>query len=300
MLKNKTAVKILSLLIAIVLWAYVMGEVTPTTTYTLKNLKVNIVNEDILEEDGYAIAGNTDFRVAVTMEGKRSVVKKVRGDDLDITADVQGYRRGTHYVEVKVEAPDDVKVVDIKDSKIKIKVEEKVFEQKAVTVVLTGKTEGIELKDAAAAPDMIEVSGAKSDVERVRSVNAPVSAKNLEKGDGGTEVGLVAVDGSGDQVKEVELSTDKVRVEASVMRTKTVNLKTVVKGGGSNVSVEAPGKIKIQGTKKDLAKIKTIKTESIDVSGVKGTAVFTLVPDVPEGIKVLTSSDKLIATVTVK
>ncbi|MBR6444785.1 MAG: hypothetical protein IKS63_05100 [Firmicutes bacterium] len=301
MLRNKTVVKILSLLIAIVLWAYVMGEVTPTSSATLKDLKVNIVNEDVLEEAGLAVAGDTEYKVTVVLEGKRSVVKKVKKDDLDVTADVQGYKRGTHYVDVKVEAPDDVKVVDIKDSKIKIKVEEKVSVKKKVSIVLTGNSEGAELKDEEAAPDTVTVSGAASDVEKVRSVNAPVSAKALEKGKGEADAELIAVDGSGDQVKAVSLSTEKARIQASVMRTKTVPLKVKIKGEGKKkVSIDAPEKIKIQGTKTDLADINKISTESIDVSGLKGTAAFQLTLDVPKGIKVLTPSAKLIATITVE
>ena len=303
MLKNNNVVKVLSVLIAIVLWAYVMGEVTPTSSQTLKNIKVNIVNEEILEEAGLAVAGAANYRVSVTLEGKRSVVKKVRAGDLDVTADVQGYKRGVHYVEVKVEAPDDVKITDIKDSKIKVTIENEVSENRKVDVVLTGNSEDVELKDETVAPDTIQISGAESDVEKVKKINAPVSAKALEKGEGKAEADLVAVNEAGDEVKEVDLSSETAEVQASVMRTKTVKLKTVLRGEKKNtgtVSVDAPGKILIQGTKKDLAGIESIKTKSIDVSSLTGTNVFTLEPKAPDGIKVLTPSEKLFATITVK
>ena len=301
MLKNKNVVRVLSVLIAIVLWAYVMGEVNPTSSSTLKNIKVNIVNEEVLDEAGLAIAGSTDYRVSVTLEGKRSVVKKVRAGDLDVTADVQGFKRGVHYIEVKVEAPDDVKVTDIKNSKIKVKIEKKVSESRKVNPVLTGNNDDAVLKNAAVAPDTVQVTGAKSDVEKVKHVNAPVSAKALEAGKGEAEAELVAVNGSGDEVKEVELSAETAKVKASVMRTKTVTLKVPVRGENKNtrkVSVDAPGKVKIQGTKKKLAGVEEITCKSIDVSDVYGTTVFDLELKTPKGIKVLTPEDKLIATVT--
>ena len=221
MLRNKNVVKVLSLLIAIVLWAYVMGEVTPNSTHKLKDLKVNIVNQDVLEEEGLAVAGDNNYKVSVTLEGKRSVVKKIKPEDLDVTADVQGYKRGTHYVEVRVEVPNDVKVTDIKDEKIKINIEDRVSIKKKVSIVLTGNSEGVELKDQTAAPDTIEISGARSDVEKVRNVNAPVSVKALENGKGEAEAKLVAVDGSGDQVKAVGLSVETVRIRATIKKSKT-------------------------------------------------------------------------------
>ena len=218
MLRNKNVVKVLSLLIAIVLWAYVMGEVTPTSTHKLKDLKVNIVNEDVLEEEGLAVAGDNNYKVTVTLEGKRSVVKKIKAEDLDVTADVQGYKRGTHYVEVRVEVPDDVKVTDIKDGKIKVTIEKRISVKKEVSIVLTGSSEGVELKKAKAAPDTVEISGARSDVEKVRNVNAPVSVKALENGKGEAEAKLVAVDGSGDQVKAVSLSADTVNIQVKIKK----------------------------------------------------------------------------------
>ena len=46
MLRNKNIVRILSLLIAVVLWAYVMGEINPETTIKFKNINVEILNQE--------------------------------------------------------------------------------------------------------------------------------------------------------------------------------------------------------------------------------------------------------------
>lgn len=302
MLNNKTAVKILSVLIAIILWAYVMGEVTPTSSQTLKDVKVNVVNEEVLNEEGLALSGSTDYRVNVTLEGKRSIVKNVEKDELDVTADVQGYKRGTHYVKVRVEPPEDVKVTDIKDSKIKIKVEKLVSVKKKVNIVLTGNSSGAELKGQTSSPETVEVSGARTDVDKVRHVNAPVSAKALEKGNGAAEVSLVAVDGSGDEVKTVDLSTDRASIQGTVMKTKSVPLKVKIKGESSNkydISIDIPEEVTIKGTSDDIDKVSEIRAKAIDVSDVTSTTKFKLELSVPDNAEVTTDADELVAVVTV-
>ena len=302
MLNNKTAVKILSVLIAIILWAYVMGEVTPTSSQTLKDVKVNVVNEEVLNEEGLALSGSTDYRVNVTLEGKRSIVKNVEKDELDVTADVQGYKRGTHYVEVRVEPTEDVKVTDIKDSKIKIKVEKLVSVKKKVNIVLTGNSSGAELKGQTSSPETVEVSGARTDVDKVRHVNAPVSAKALEKGNGAAEVSLVAVDGSGDEVKTVDLSTDRASIQGTVMKTKSVPLKVKIKGESSNkydISIDIPEEVTIKGTSDDIDKVSEIRAKAIDVSDVTSTTKFKLELSVPDNAEVTTDADELVAVVTV-
>ena len=47
MLKNKTVLKIVSLVIAIFLWIYVMGEVDPETKVKVYGIEVNYINTEL-------------------------------------------------------------------------------------------------------------------------------------------------------------------------------------------------------------------------------------------------------------
>ena len=49
MLENKNVLKVLSLLLAIVLWAFVLGEVNPTVKKTITNIPVEFTNVEQLE-----------------------------------------------------------------------------------------------------------------------------------------------------------------------------------------------------------------------------------------------------------
>ena len=48
MLKSKKFNIVLALIIAIALWAYVLGEVNPESTATVKNIPINFTNQESL------------------------------------------------------------------------------------------------------------------------------------------------------------------------------------------------------------------------------------------------------------
>ena len=56
MLNNKKVTIVLSFVIAICMWTYVVGETNPTVTKTFKDIPIKIKNEKILEEHGLAIS----------------------------------------------------------------------------------------------------------------------------------------------------------------------------------------------------------------------------------------------------
>ena len=78
MLKNKTVLKIVSLVIAIFLWIYVMGEVDPETKVKVYGIEVNYINTELLAENGLAVAEDEPVTINATIEGKRSDVNKAK------------------------------------------------------------------------------------------------------------------------------------------------------------------------------------------------------------------------------
>ena len=61
MLNNKTFLRIFSLVAAVLLWMYVMGEVDPAKTSTVSNITVSFMNSDMLAEEGLAPIENENM-----------------------------------------------------------------------------------------------------------------------------------------------------------------------------------------------------------------------------------------------
>ena len=52
MFQSKTAMKVLSLLMATILWGYVIWETNPAISPTINNVPVQILNAESIEEKG--------------------------------------------------------------------------------------------------------------------------------------------------------------------------------------------------------------------------------------------------------
>lgn len=305
MLRNKNIGRILSLLIAVVLWAYVMGEINPETTIKFKNINVEILNQESLEDRGLALVGTRNYTVDIALEGKRSAVKKVKKEDIGVTADVTGYKKGTHYVEVKVSTPDNTKVSNIKESRIKVKIDRLVAVRKVVNVVLTEKgSSDLELGNISVTPEEIEVTGAESTVAKVKNINVAVTKAQIEDADG-EEVRADAkpVDKNGNTVKGVTLSVNSVNVKAKLYHFKTVPLKVNIKGKvGARYQVanmDVPNDITIRGSKTALSKIESIKAD-VDISRVTESTELPVNPKLPKGVQISNRSDDMKVKLTLK
>ena len=263
MLKNNTVLKILSLLIAIFLWVYVMGEVDPTTTQTIRDIPVKILNEEWLEENKLAVKGSQDFSVDVIVEGSRAELNRMDHSEITAEVDLFGFTKGRNQVPVHVEVPDDVTLKEIKNSKISITLEDLVSTDKDVTVTFSGETEaGTDPGEIVSSPAQIEVTGGKSAVNSVAAVEADIRASELTDELQTFTVKPIAVDRDGAQVANVTLSAETVDVQGVLHYTKTLEIsgkKVNLKGLGEELSASvrtAKISLKVTGRKEAVEAIR--------------------------------------------
>ena len=69
MLENKKLNMIISLLIAISLWAFVIGEVNPEASRSYRDIPIRFVNQETLEQSDLAVYTVSQRTVNVTLRG---------------------------------------------------------------------------------------------------------------------------------------------------------------------------------------------------------------------------------------
>ena len=77
MLKNNRFNMILALVAAIVLWAYVLGEINPSSSTVVRNVPINFINEEALEEEGLALLSSSATTVNISISGQRTAITRV-------------------------------------------------------------------------------------------------------------------------------------------------------------------------------------------------------------------------------
>ena len=97
---NNMLAKILSLVIAILLWSYVMGVENPNETITIRNVRVNFQNMESLEQKGLILLSPSEQFVNIKISGKKNDLDKIRQGSIYATADLEGYGVGDSRVRV--------------------------------------------------------------------------------------------------------------------------------------------------------------------------------------------------------
>ncbi len=113
MFRNRKTLMILSLLIAIALWMFVMDQVDPKTELTVTDVKVEMHGTDVVENMGLTATLVKPKIVNVELQGKRSQVNKAKKKGLTAYIDVSTCDYGENEAEIRVELPSGVRGVSI-------------------------------------------------------------------------------------------------------------------------------------------------------------------------------------------
>ncbi len=303
MFQNKNANRILSLIIAIILWGYVILDINPTVEQRFENVPVKIQNQETLRQRGLALTDN-EYTTTVIVSGKRSDIAKINVEDIGATMDVYGYALGTNYIPVKIELPDNLSIAGHVSSKLEVNIEKYVSSNREVNVTFTGETqEGMEPGDITISPQQVEIRGAKSRVEAVKQLVAEVPIASIMNS-GTVSVPIQPMDEGGNYVGSVELSSTTATISASLLNVKKVNVSLAVEGEINKEleveSIDIPKEAYITGDAETLKKIDALTAAAIDITDVKASTSIPLEFSLPDGISLSGNYPAPMLTITIK
>lgn len=299
---STTFYKILSVLIAVVLWAIVAYQEDTVMTRWIKNVPVTVVGADVLDQNGYFITEIDRTTVDVKIKGDRIPLSKITAKDISAMLDVSGISavgKATLSCDISV----DKKNIDISDSRkntFVVTAEKIVTDIYPVSVNIVGSpAKNYEVFESSTYPSEVTVRGAQSIVSSVYSVSTKSVSVNGVNSGNSVNVGLTAFDEEGKAVSGVTFDPASVEVSYTVLREKTVPLvmvpdKLVL---GKKISYE-PQDVKIYGEAEVLNSITEIKTVPVDTSKITNGATVTAALSLPYGISA--ASDTLPITFTVE
>lgn len=298
MLKNKSVVKMISVVLAIVLWAYVIGEVNPTVKKTVSDIPVELTNTETLADRDLALQGDEEYFATVVVEGARSELNELRVADIHITADMYGYGLGENHVSLDVTLPDGISLEELKTPEITVTLERLEEKSLPVTVVFSGEPgENLEPSYSYTVPAEVEVRGAESVIAKVAEVRVQLDVNDLsETWEIYSEV-PTAWSKDGKLIKNVTISAQSVEVEAVMFHTKQVPLELKVTGtpddkyGDADIAI--PKEVVVKGSAYTLERVTSISADSIDISDVKKNCTVKVVPHLPGGVELAEESKNI-------
>lgn len=275
---RNTTPKIIAILVSIVFYIFVMGEVNPEVEKKLTNLKVELLNKEELENLGLVFIDQNEFTVDVAISGKKTELPKISPDDIKVSADLNGAKQGENIRKLNVSNPVNVEIKEVIPQQIIVRLDKIVQSQKTVEIDYKGKTaKGYEIGRLGITPDEILIEGPESKVETVARVIAEVDVEGIKENTW-KSVPVRAVDSQGNDIVGVDVKTENVNVQLSVLKLKNVAIKPEINGkvkdGYKVTRIEVnPANTVLRGKESIIKDINEIVTKSINIDELDDTLV---------------------------
>ena len=288
--------KVLSVILAFVVWILVARITNPVSSNSFSNVRVTLLNTEVLEAAGkvYQVLDNSDI-IKVTVRAPQSVMSGITATNINAYADLSNISEdGTVPIVCSIDSAESV-VID--HSTIKVNVEDKTSKYVNIVYEITGSVgEGCVQGKVVLDRNRIEVSGPQSDVDRVSYAKVVIDLDGaLKTISADMEVFLCDADGKRIFSDNIVKQTDYVTTTVTVLSTKEVPIYSYVTGEPSDGylftgSLQVyPTHITIAGDTSVLNNISHIEiTDPVDLEGATKDvlATFDLTKYLPANVSV--------------
>ncbi len=289
MIQHNLVAKIVALVVAVVLWGYVMNDQNPAIEGTY-NVQIKLKNVP----EGYKIS-QENGTVKVKVRGARSLFVTTNSEDFKAYVDLKDAESGKKAYKVQVDTPQGFEVVDEKPATVEVTLD-RIVERKvrAIVNVNGAPAPGVAVAKVSQASSEVVVEGPESVVNEVDRVIGYIGLTGKNDSDFDIQVPLTAINAEGREVQEVVVKPSKMYVTIQMARglmKKIVTVQAAIaddldKGYEFVGSKVDPLKIEIAGNEKAISSVDTLMTEKISLAGVTGNTDRTVKLVLPEGIAV--------------
>lgn len=276
---NNLGLKLLSIVLAIVLWFLVVMADNPKDSVTFSNIQVALLNTELLEQGNkfYEVLDGSD-RIRVTVEAPKNVIKQLSASDVVAEADISRLTEvNTIPISFRI-LNDDVEILDIRGSRdsVRLNVEEKASKWVGVRCNTTGSVaENHIISSTKVDQTRIEITGPMSAVERISYAGLEIDVSDATTNVSGNP-DIHFYDEEGELVDDTNIvkNAQTMHVEIEVLATKEVPVEAIPSGVpaegylATGVVVCDPPTVLIAGTPSVLADISklTIPERELDIT----------------------------------
>lgn len=300
---NNTTLKLMSVLLAVILWFQVAGEL-PQTQRMVRGVRVNMRS---LPEN-LAVADIEPETITVYVRGRGQGFYQLSKEDFEAQVDLSGAHAGRlSYVVDRVEVPKGVTLADFQPGEVIVRTEPVVEREIPVTVAVRGKpASGYRVGLAKSAPLRVVVRGTERVVGSVRSVRAAIDIEG-ETSPVETDRPVTVLDADGDPVQGVTVSPKRVTVIVPVTEnvvSRSLRVRPSVTGEPakgyaiSQVST-TPAEVVVKASEVALRRLTELATQPVVVDGATGDVYLNTSLVLPEGFEVVGESADIDVTVQI-
>ena len=306
LLDKKITVIILSAVLAIMLWLYVITEQNPVINKDL-SLPIRLINTDTLLVNDLVLLDDEPFNVSIRLRGNKNYLDSMNRTTVSAFVDLKEIR-SKGLVELPIDItgiPLGVDIFWISSNRLSLNIDNIISEMLPVTLKITGSTlNGTAAMSPFANPSEIMVKGAESIIETINKAEVSIDITNLDKTiSKKTEV--VLSDEQDNIIEGLDINPKQVDVVVPIENTKSVAIEAdyrIVPADGyilTGVEIN-PKTVNIVGKKEILDNITKITTQRIEFLDVKNSVEQKTFLILPEGVEIVNKNGGIVFSASVE
>ena len=222
LLSNKTAAKIVSVLIAVLTWMYVVSVENPSTEISFRDVPVTVLNESKLSDYGLKLIDSGQKDINVRVEGRRSDVALMTANDITATIDVSDIKiSGKYMLDIKIDTNADG--ISLKRSDVQ-KTEVYVDAVRSINQNVNVKTNGLPkngyvIGETAVSMESVEITGPSGIINKIASASVEVNVEGVNsKITRLCPIKLYELSGDEIDTKYLSLSSEDITVNLDILK----------------------------------------------------------------------------------
>ena len=282
------AAKIMSVLIAIVIWLYAISANSPVYEGSVSGVPVSVENVPT----GLSVISGLDHTIDIKVQGKRSEVLALTANDIKAYVDASAsVEPGLHTLTVNVTLPSNMKLSETYPETVTVYLDTTTSKQLPIKIHLRNYTVDADCVLEKSTPELssVTVKGPADELKKIKEAIVTIEPGYITSSmNASGSVVLYDNDGNIFSNPYVTCSAADVLVRIEIHKYKTVPLTVNYKYGYYNedtVSVEiVPESIKVKGPADLIDDISTINVATIDETEIMSDGSIVYGIDLPDGV----------------
>lgn len=294
-LGHNTLPKVICLFLAIVTWFIVMEYKNPTLETIYRDIPVELLGLEQVENRGLIIERKSGETVDVTVGGKWQDIIKMNENALRLSVSLDAISgKGTTKILIdrRVISATGVNILSLSKESVELEVDAIETVKKPINLVLEGELPSdLELGTVVFKEEEIDVKGPSLLLKEIAFIKgeidvSPISASTTEL------VNLEAVNVKGDEVEGVELEMSSLIVSIPIIGTKKVPLEILTEGEiRTNYrltdKIANVSEVTIKGNTNLIGGVSVVRTKPISIKNVERSFESMLEVDLPKDISLV-------------
>ena len=284
-------IKSACLIIAFLVWVYVMIDIDPVDTRELTSVQVKITNIGELNNHNLILSPNQKLEAGVKLKGRRSIIARKIKEGVILQTTIENAKIGENVTKISVNSENPEITYTITPSTLNLNIEDNISKSEKIQVYSVGQlAENTVIDSLKLSKDTVTISGPKSLIDKIVRVEAQIDLEN-SKETLSKWIKLKFLDINGNEISGVFSDFPDILVTVSVKKEKSVPIYADILNDKPNFSMSllnltvSPQEIKIRGNEVDLEKIEKISTKPISLTKLLQDNSIKVEPNLPENIQ---------------